>query len=283
LEAELSSEVGVVRVDPDRIQQVIWNLLSNAVKFTPEGGRVGVTLRRVDSTVEIEVKDTGVGIRPEFLQQVFDRFRQADAGATRRYAGLGLGLAIAKQLVELHGGTITARSDGPGCGATFTVYLPLQRREGISVGQQAALSEPHQSADLTGIEVVLVEDDKSSREATELLLRKAGAEVRAVESAAQARQAYAARLPDIIVSDVGMADEDGYALVESVRRLEKGAGAQRVPAIALTAFARTQDRLRALTAGFDEHLHKPVKPEQLIAVVIKLVRRSRSERQARST
>jgi CheY-like chemotaxis protein/anti-sigma regulatory factor (Ser/Thr protein kinase) len=268
LNVELSSEVGTVRVDPDRIQQVVWNLLANAVKFTPEGGRVDVRLRRMDATVEIEVIDTGVGIRPDFLPYVFDRFRQADAGASREYAGLGLGLAIAKQLVELHGGTISARSEGEGRGATFTVYLPLERRyPATQDGERPITPEPD---DLHGIEVLLVEDETMARQATQRLLEQAGAQVRAVNSGAFAHEAFEIRRPDVIVADIGMPGEDGYALLTALRRTEQEQRTARVPAVAVTAFARTEDRQRALASGFDEHLPKPVDPEQLIAALRRL-------------
>jgi hypothetical protein len=266
---ELSSSIGIVRVDPDRIQQIVWNLLTNAVKFTSENGRIEVTLRRVDGTIEIEVTDTGVGISADFLPHVFDRFRQADASATRRFAGLGLGLAIAKQLVELHGGTITARSEGEGRGATFTVYLPLERRPSIS-GLEDVSAGPRGSSDLAGIEVLLVEDETMAREATQRLLEQAGAQVRAVNSGDRAHEAFDIRRPDIIVADIGMPNEDGYSLLTSLRHTEREQRTAPVPAIAVTAFARDEDRQRALAAGFDEHLPKPVDPERLIALIAQL-------------
>jgi signal transduction histidine kinase/CheY-like chemotaxis protein len=269
LDSELSTEVGSVYVDPDRIQQVVWNVLANAVKFTPEGGRVAVRLRRVNGTVEIEVTDTGKGIRADFLPHVFDRFRQGDTGAARRFGGLGLGLAIAKQLVELHGGTITAHSDGEGRGATFTVYLPLERRypgpeEAEPTGAEREASE------LTGLDVLLVEDESMAREASGRLLERYGAQVRAVSSAASAREAFEVRRPDVIVADIGMPDEDGYVLIKHLRRLEQERHTARVPAVAVTAFARSEDRQRALAAGFDEHLPKPVDPERLIRVLARI-------------
>ncbi|HEV7135141.1 MAG TPA: chemotaxis protein CheB [Steroidobacteraceae bacterium] len=274
LASELSAEVGSVYVDPDRIQQVVWNLLANAVKFTPEGGRVDVRLRRVDGTVQIEVTDTGKGIRADFLPHVFDRFRQGDGGAARRFGGLGLGLAIAKQLVELHGGTITAHSEGEGRGATFTVYLPLERR--YPTAEQTELADARrESKVLTGLDVLLVEDESMAREASERLLEQYGAQVRAVGSAAGAREAFEARRPDVIVADIGMPDEDGYALIKHLRRLEQERHSARVPAVAATAFARSEDRQRALAAGFDEHLPKPVDPEQLVRVLVRLTRAGR--------
>ena len=271
LESELSDQVGVVQVDPDRIQQVVWNLLANAVKFTPEGGQVSARMWRVDTTVHIEVRDTGVGIAPEFLPHVFDRFRQADGGASRRYSGLGLGLAIAKQLVELHHGTIIARSEGNGQGAGFIVHLPLQPQPPLASGAATARSANQRPQDLSAIDILLVEDEALAREATERLLAQFGGRVRAVDSAAQARVEYQRKQPHVIIADIGMPGEDGYSLLEKIRGLERERGSGRVPAIALTAFARRQDRQRAMAAGFDAHLAKPVDAARLIEVLRKLV------------
>ncbi|MDB6009048.1 MAG: domain S-box [Gammaproteobacteria bacterium] len=280
LTTDLSANVGVVRIDPDRIQQVMWNLLANAVKFTPEGGRVDVILRRLDGTVKIEVRDTGIGIAPEFLPHVFDRFRQADPGAGRRYAGLGLGLAIAKQLVELHGGAISARSEGKERGTTFTIELLLERRQ-VGPAQESGMSEQFDSSDLHGLQILLVEDEIAAREATGLLLEQSGARVRAVSSASKAREAYKEIRPHIIVADLGLPEEDGYALMMSLRKLELIAGSPSVPALAVTAFARREDRGRALAAGFDEYLAKPVDADRLIELIGRLGRglipRHRSE------
>jgi signal transduction histidine kinase/ActR/RegA family two-component response regulator len=269
--SQLSSEVGTVRVDPDRIQQVVWNLLSNAVKFTPEGGQVDVAMRRQGGTVEIEVRDTGSGIRPEFLPHVFDRFRQGDASTTRRYAGVGLGLAIAKQLVELHGGTIVAHSEGEGRGATFTVHLPLERRFPVAEDNEEN-GDIQKWNDLSGLEILLVDDEKLGREATSRLLEEFGAQVRAASSAAQAREAYQIRRPDVIVADIGMPDEDGNTLLTSLRDIEKQQQVERVPAVAVTAFARSEDRDRALASGFDEHLPKPIDANRLVEVIVRLRR-----------
>ncbi|HEY3731234.1 MAG TPA: ATP-binding protein, partial [Steroidobacteraceae bacterium] len=274
LDAELSAQVGSVRVDPDRIQQVVWNLLANAVKFTPEGGRIEVRLQRVEGTVEIEVTDTGRGIPTDFLPHIFERFRQAQAGATRHYGGLGLGLAIAKQLVELHGGTIQARSDGEGRGATFTVYLPLERRDPAAQADEAT-GGPAEAGDLRGIEVLLVEDETMARETTQRLLEQSGAQVRAVNSAVNAQEAFEIRRPDVIVADIGMPGEDGYELLKSLRHTEQEQHTARVPAIAVTAFARSEDRQSALAAGFDDHLPKPVDPDRLIAAIAQMVSKSR--------
>ena len=270
LEVSLSSEVGHVVVDPDRIQQVVWNLLANAVKFTPEGGHIAVSMRRVSETVEIEVSDSGMGIRRDFLPHIFDRFRQGDSGSSRRYAGLGLGLAIAKQLTESHGGTIRAQSEGEGCGATFTVYLPLERQDS-SAEEHAPADDAGDAHALEQIEVLLVEDESMARQATMRTLERQGAHVRAADSAAGAREAFAIRRPDIIVADIGMPDEDGYALLTKIRLTEEAQHTARVPAVAVTALARSEDRERALAAGYDEHLPKPVDPERLARVLRELV------------
>jgi two-component system, chemotaxis family, CheB/CheR fusion protein len=269
LTTDLSAEVGIVHIDPDRIQQVVWNLLANAVKFTPEGGRVHVRVARVDGTVEIEVRDTGIGIREEFLPHVFDRFRQAEQGASRRFAGLGLGLAIAKQLIELQGGTIAAQSEGEGRGATFTIYLPLERR--TDSASEAENTSRGELGSLRGADLLLVEDEAAARGATHLLLEQRGATVRSAQSAAQAREALAARRPDAIIADIGMPNEDGYAFLTVLRRFEQQQGLPPVPAVAVTAFARAEDRDRALTAGFNERLSKPVDPDKLVAVLAQLI------------
>jgi two-component system CheB/CheR fusion protein len=270
LECDLAGDIGVVRADPDRIQQIVWNLLSNAVKFTPAGGTVRVAGIRKGPDIEISVTDSGIGINPAFLPHVFDRFRQAEAGAARQHSGLGLGLAIARQLAQLHGGDIGADSEGEGRGATFTVYLPLPVR--LEEALQADVDVASPPIDLTGIEVLLVEDEPSTLATMRRLLERKGARVRAVESAAAARTAFAAQRPDVIVSDIGLPGEDGYAFLKDLRARCNGADA-RVPSLALTAFARVEDRKQALAAGFDEHLTKPVDTERLIAVIAALARR----------
>ena len=269
LTTDLSGEVGVVRIDPDRTQQVVWNLLANAVKFTPEGGQVHVRVARVDGTVEIEVRDTGIGIRQDFLPHVFDRFRQAEQGATRRFAGLGLGLAIAKQLVEMQGGTITAQSEGEGRGATFTVYLPLERR--VASGEEVEATIQAEFTSLRGADLLLIEDETTARAATQFLLEQRGATVRSAKSAAQAREELSARRPDAIIADIGMPDEDGYGFLQGLRRFEKEQNLPAIPAVAVTAFARAEDREHALAAGFNEHLPKPLDPEKLITVLAPLI------------
>jgi CheY-like chemotaxis protein len=224
----------------------------------------------VNGTVEIEISDTGVGISPEFLPHVFDRFSQGDSGATRRHAGLGLGLAIAKQLVELHGGTIGVHSEGEGRGATFTVYLPLERKP-VASAQERAEATLGQDA-LRGANVLLVEDEAMAREATARLLEQFGAQVRAVASAARAREAFATQHPDLIVAGISMAEEDGYALMRSLRTLEQQQSLTHAPSVAVTAFARSEDRQSALEAGFDEHMPKPVEPDRLVRVLAQLIR-----------
>lgn len=273
LHVELSDEVGIVRVDPERIQQVVWNVLANAVKFSPDGSEVSVRARRIEGSVEIEVRDTGVGISPEFLPQVFDRFRQADASPSRRHGGIGLGLAIAKQLVELHGGTIRAYSEGEGRGATFTIYLPLERQRADD-DAEPAINSLVQGVNLDGIRVLLVEDESTAREATARLLEQVGAQVRTADSAQHAREALAMERPHIIVADIGMADEDGYSLIRQLRQVEQEESLAQLPAIAVTAFARQEDRRNALAAGFDDHLSKPVEADRLIRVISQLVRQS---------
>jgi signal transduction histidine kinase/ActR/RegA family two-component response regulator len=265
LEQSLSDEIGVVCADPERIQQVVWNLLANAIKFTPDGGNIRITARRDANDVEIRVADTGAGISGEFLPRVFERFHQDEGVTTRTHGGLGLGLAIAKQLVELHGGRISAASDGKGRGATFTVSLPLPRLADIE-GEpaEAALD---QAGMLEGVTILLVEDDPATREAMQRLLERAGAEVRAAINAADAREAYLANTPDLIVCDIGLPSEDGLSLIRWLRRVEHDWNRRRVPALAVTAFARADDEKAALAAGFDKHVPKPVNEATLVASI----------------
>ena len=266
------TQVGLITGDPDRLQQVAWNLLSNAIKFTPQGGRVEVRLERSDDAVQIKVSDTGQGITPEFLPYVFDRFRQADQAITRAHGGLGLGLAIVRHLVELHGGTVTADSKGPGQGATFTVSLPLAAV--ISEGSEAeAIAESAEAAPetecppaLNDLRVLIVDDEAETLDFLSTVLGSCGAEVTAVTSAAAALRSIKERQPDVLISDIGMPGEDGYALIRKVRRLGRERGG-RIPAIALTAYAREEDRLKAFRAGYQMHLAKPVEPSDLTAVV----------------
>jgi PAS domain S-box-containing protein len=274
-------DTGIVTVsgDPVRLQQVVWNLLSNAIKFTPKGGRVQVRLERVNSHIEIAVSDTGPGIEPEFLPYVFDRFRQADGRTTRQHGGLGLGLSIVRHLVELHGGTVRAESPGEGQGATFTVLLPV-----APVYQTASVVERvHPAArdtlplydcpdSLEGMIVLAVDDEPDTRELLKVGLGQCGAVVTVVGSAAEALEAIAAHVPDLLISDIGMPGEDGYELIRRVRQLPPENGGK-LPAIALTAYARVEDRMQALRAGYQMHVPKPVELAELAAVAASLVKR----------
>ena len=273
VEPVLDQAAGPISGDPNRLQQVVWNLLSNAIKFTPKGGKVQVVLRRVDSHVEISVADTGVGIRPEFLPHLFERFRQGDASTTRKYGGLGLGLSIVKSLVELHGGSVTAHSPGEGQGTTVTVSLPLSvvHRQGLLDRRPppeapAAAPPAVTAAELAGLVVLVVDDAADARALIKRVLEDCGAEVVTAGTAAEALALVEQRRPHVLVSDIGMPEADGFELLRRVRALGPGRGG-RVPAIALTAFARSEDRTRALRAGFLVHVSKPVDPPELVATV----------------
>ncbi len=275
----MDTGVATVSGDPVRLQQVIWNLVSNAIKFTPKGGRVQVRLERVNSHIEIAVSDTGSGISSEFLPYVFDRFRQADQRTTRQHGGLGLGLAIVRHLVELHGGTVRAESPGAGQGSTFTVLLPVAPVY-QSVGQEGRVHPAardtlptYECPDrLDGVRVLAVDDEPDTREMLKAGLRRCGAEVTAVGSAAEALEAIAAAVPDLLISDIGMPEMDGYDLIRQVRELTAENGGK-VPAIALTAYARAEDRMQALRAGYQMHVPKPVELAELVAVAASLIRR----------
>lgn len=282
LQMLLDPQAGPISGDPDRLQQIIWNLLSNAVKFTPKGGRVQVRLERVNSHVEIVVSDTGRGIEAEFLPHVFDRFRQSDGSMTRRHGGLGLGLAIVRQIVELHGGTVSATSDGAERGATFTVHLPLLpvRREPESAAprvhpatQTGAL--PGCPPELDGLRILLVDDEADSRDLLNLVIESCGAQVTAASSAAEAFELIKGERFDVLVSDIGMPDEDGFSLIKRIRQLPDEEGGN-VPAIALTAYARAEDRVQALRAGFQMHIAKPVEPDELVVAAANLAGRMRN-------
>ncbi|TFI55950.1 response regulator [Mastigocladus laminosus UU774] len=253
--------------DSNRLQQVVWNLLSNAVKFTPEGGQVNIRLERFGSQAQFVVSDTGKGIPPEFLPYVFEHFRQADAATTRKFGGLGLGLAIVRHLVELHGGTVQAVSPGENQGSTFTVRLPLMLTQ-PQTNQDTLHSE--QSLDLKGVKILVVDDDADTREFTAFLLEEYGANVTAFASAAEALITFTQLQPDILLSDIGMPDIDGYMLMQQVRNLPPEEGGQ-IPAIALTAYAGAIDYQQALSAGFQKHVSKPVDPVKLIEVITSLV------------
>ncbi len=261
----IARNIGVVNADPDRIQQIVWNLLSNAVKFTPSSGSVTVSLKREGKDVILSVVDTGIGISAEALPRIFDRFRQGDAGTTRQYGGLGLGLAIARQLVELHGGSLTCSSPGEGKGSTFVARLPLSVQPGLVATDP--VEGDTQNAKLATRHVLVVEDEETTRNSIEALLRIAGAEVTAVDSAAAAVDAFSVRRPDVVVSDIAMQDEDGYALIRKIRAIERKSGMTPVPALALTAFARDDDRQQAFSAGFNAYESKPVDAERLVSVL----------------
>lgn len=279
LQTLLDPQAGIISGDPDRLQQVVWNLLTNAVKFTSRGGRVQVRLERVNSHVEIIVSDTGRGISPEFLPLVFDRFRQADQTTTRTIGGLGLGLAIVRQLVELHGGTIAAHSDGTDCGATFTVSLPLLP---LRVAAHETPERVHPTAhtgtaigcraELDGIHVLIVDDEEDTRDMLAVVLSECGAKVTTAFSARDALAKIADAQPDVIISDIGMPNEDGYSLIEQIRVLPPERGGA-IPAVALTAYARPEDRVRALRSGFQMHVPKPVENAEVVAVVANLTGR----------
>jgi PAS domain S-box-containing protein len=274
-------DTGVVTVsgDPIRLQQVIWNLLSNAIKFTPRGGRVQVRMERINSHIEISVSDSGAGIAPEFLPYVFDRFRQADQRTTRQHGGLGLGLAIVRHLIELHGGSVRAESPGLNQGATFTLLLPVAPvYQSVGQGERVHpaardILPVYECPDrLDGLRVLVVDDEPDTRELLKAGLGQCGAEVTAVGSAAEALEAIAAAVPDLLISDIGMPGEDGYELIRRVRKLP-AAGGGKAPAIALTAYARVEDRMQALRAGYQMHVTKPVEMAELVAVAASLVQR----------
>ena len=265
-----------IRADVDRLQQVVWNLLNNAIKFTPKGGHVEVRIAREGTSILLSVKDSGEGIRSDFLPHLFERFRQADGSTTRRHGGLGLGLALVRHLVEAHGGTVLAESEGEGRGATFTVTLPVQAVFPEAVdsarprpdGAQARVASA--SNGLHGVSVLVVDDEADARDLVSTLLGLHGAEVVVVSSADEALRLLQQRTPMVLVSDIGMPDADGYALIRRVRALE--GAVSKVPALALTAYAREQDRRRAMEAGFDSHIAKPVEPETLLRLVAALAR-----------
>jgi PAS domain S-box-containing protein len=266
---------GPVLGDASRLQQVVWNILTNAVKFTPAGGRVSVLVAPVDGRVKIQVQDTGVGIKPEFLPHVFDRFRQADGSTTRRHGGLGLGLSIVRQLVDLHGGAVRADSAGEGAGATFTVELPLApaiRDEAAHARADVASPQPAAPGELPGVRVLAVDDDPDTREAIQQMLLGFGAQVLTASSADEALAILGRERVDVLLSDIGMPERDGYSLITEVRGREAGR-AERLPAIALTAFARPEDRRRTNLAGFDAHVAKPIEPMELIMAIANVTRR----------
>ena len=274
IEKRFDEHPALVSGDAERLQQIVWNLLSNAIKFSPKGGRVTVRLERAVDAAQITVSDTGKGIEPEFLPYVFERFRQADGTTTRKQGGLGLGLAIVKHLVELHGGEISAESEGVGKGAVFAVRLPLRalteavpdENGASSVLNLNLASGGDLSIDLHGLRIVVVDDERDARELLRSLLTTYGAEVMICSSAGEAFEAVRREKPDLLVSDIGMPEEDGYSLIAKIRRLPETEGGK-TPAIALTAFARIEDRIHALSQGFQMFVPKPVEPNELIAAI----------------
>jgi PAS domain S-box-containing protein len=268
IETQFQESLKVIAGDVDRLQQVVWNLLSNASKFTPVGGTVSIRIGQDESNVQIEVRDTGPGIAADFLPHVFERFRQADGSTTRTHGGLGLGLAIVRHLVELHGGMIAAENETAGTGAVFTVRLPLPSSE-LSLERVPAATRVDQKVtevDLKDVRILVVEDELDALDLLMIDLTAHGAKVRGAASAAEALELLRAEQFDLLISDIGMADTDGYNLIKQVRRQEIG-HREHIPSIALTAYARTQDRIRALTAGYNTHVAKPVEIKELVTVV----------------
>ena len=267
------------RGDPNRLQQCLWNLLNNAIKFTPKGGKVQIALQRIDGHIVISVHDSGIGIDADFLPHVFDRFQQADASTTRRHGGLGIGLAIVKNLVELHGGKVTAKSEGKDLGSTFSIELPLivahiqsdKYKGGLSGADHLGpLALDHPS--LKGIRVLALDDECDATTIIKQILEECGAQVMIASSVAEAVKMVESERPDLILSDIGMPDEDGYTFIKRVRALPPEKGGH-TPAAAITAFARTEDRTKALRAGFQSHIAKPFEPIELTAVVASLTTR----------
>lgn len=282
LQRVLDSGASMVSGDSTRLQQVVWNLLSNAIKFTPKGGRVQVRLERINSHVEIVISDTGQGMSADILPFIFERFRQADSTSTRAHGGLGLGLAIVRHLVELHGGTVEAESAGVGQGATFTVKLPLIAMRSVDLSSERSEDRVHPTASsdvpfecppvLDGLHVLVVDDEEDARVFVKTVLEQCGARVSVARSAAEALAALKKLRPDVLVSDLGMPEEDGYSLIKQVRALPSEEGG-RTPAAALTAYARVEDRMKVLRSGFQIHLPKPIEPAELVTVVANLTGR----------
>jgi CheY-like chemotaxis protein len=272
LRKAIDPAAGLVTGDNNRLQQVIWNLLSNAVKFTPKGGTIEVTLARVASDLELTVRDSGVGIKDEFLAYVFDRFRQADSSLTRGYGGLGIGLAIVKQLLTLHGGTVRVESAGEGRGASFIVSLPLMPvsdRKNKKPVARPPLDPGCHYVTLKGQKVLVIEDEPDARELIKEALTQCQADVITAASAMEGLEMVKNQRPDVLISDIGMPGEDGYQFIRAVRDLPAAQGG-RTPAIALTAFAHSTDRTKALLAGYQRHLSKPVESQELIVTICSL-------------
>jgi PAS domain S-box-containing protein len=283
LQKTIEPLTGRVVGDPTRLQQIVWNLVSNAVKFTPHRGSVVVGLRQMDTEAQITVRDTGKGISADLLPFVFDRFRQADSSSSRVHGGLGLGLAIVRHLVELHGGTVRAESEGEGRGARFTVQLPLPTAQSpinagaARVSLQGADADTNQT--LAGMKVLVVDDGADDRQLHTLILERCGAEVTAVGGAQEAFRALEAARPDVIVSDLAMPGQDGYAMISQLRNTERRHGSRAIPAIALTAYASEEERRRTLAVGFQMHVHKPVVPADLVVAVARVAGRFRDARE----
>ncbi len=276
LEIKQDAEISHISGDPNRLQQVIWNLLSNAIKFTPNDGRVTLEIERENDFVNLRVKDTGVGIKEEFLPHVFERFRQADASSIRKFGGLGLGLAIVRHITEMHGGTVHVDSKGEGKGSTFTVRLPLVISPEVTESQKSSgelhFKDKNPNMSLDGLLILVVDDEEDTRQLLVQALTFYGATVVSADSAEEALTEIQDKNPDIIVSDIGMPDEDGYTLIRKIRNLPDEQQRNTI-AVALTAFTRAQDRMRALAAGFQNHVSKPVEPDELVTVIASLTGR----------
>ena len=276
IETLIDASLRVVSGDADRLQQVVWNILSNAAKFTPQGGKVEISVNQSSTHVHIQVKDTGPGIEAAFLPYVFERFRQADGSTTRMHGGLGLGLAIVRHLVELHGGTIAVDNREEGCGAVFTIRLPLPsgelRPEALAAAESAAKENQSEPASLEGLEVLLVDDETDALDLISVELAQHGAKVTGVSNATDALKAIEEHRFDLLVSDIGMPEIDGYELIRRIRKQELGKD-KRIPAVALTAYARVQDRMQAIVAGYSTHIAKPVDANELVTIVASLAGR----------
>ncbi|HKO60057.1 MAG TPA: ATP-binding protein, partial [Pyrinomonadaceae bacterium] len=274
IETVIDSSLRMISGDGDRLQQVVWNILSNAAKFTPAGGKVKILVNQTPTHVQIQVTDSGPGIDPAFLPHVFERFRQADGSTTRTHGGLGLGLAIVRHLVELHGGTIGAQNNTEGPGAIFTVLLPLPSGE-LRLENAAAAAVAfgdHEAPSLDGLRILLVDDEPDTLDLIKVELAQHGGAVTAVTRATEALSLLTESQFDVLISDIGMPDMDGYELIRELRKRESGTEV-RLPAIALTAYARIQDRMRAVLAGYSTHIAKPVEANELITVVASLAGR----------